>query len=85
MVSSTGVWVFFNYFSDCITACAFYCGYAAHAYPAFRAAVCRPPDLESCDDTTVIEDSVCPSGQVQCIGTGAGSDAAGQYTITCSE
>jgi hypothetical protein len=41
--------------------------------------------MESCDGTMVVADDACPAEYIKCTGSQTGSDAKGNYTITCSE
>jgi hypothetical protein len=82
-----GAWMFLYNFSEaslCATYCADFCGYEVHYYSAFCTKVCTPP-IESCDNTKIIAEGSCPAGYARCVGSGSGSNAAGDYSITCSE
>ncbi|MDR1071070.1 MAG: hypothetical protein LBL21_00295 [Rickettsiales bacterium] len=70
--------------SDCASNCASNCAYIVHNYSDFRDAVCAPP-IESCGSTTMISENNCSSGYIKCTGSKSDSDAAGDYTIACSE
>jgi hypothetical protein len=85
-----GAWVCREYMVEGDAVCASNCTYTCAQFAGwdsfFRPAVCVPPTDQnnSCDGTTVIADGACPVGYIPCIGSGAGSDAKGTYTISCS-
>jgi hypothetical protein len=82
-----GMWFFYNSLADtgiCASMCAFTCAAGVLADATWRSLLCLPPPFRVCDLTTMIADG-CPSGYYPCIGSGTGGDAAGNYTITCTE
>jgi hypothetical protein len=85
-----GAWAYRGYrvtVPYCVSFCAFDCASGVRDSSAFRPMVCVPPASQPgpCDGTVVIANGACPAGYAKCVGTGAGDDAKGRFTITCSE
>ncbi|MDR1071164.1 MAG: hypothetical protein LBL21_00785 [Rickettsiales bacterium] len=79
-------WVFGNdSVSDhgCRSECAHKCSTHVYSDRYFRLVICTPSNI--CDDTAVVAEDDCPAGYAKCVGSKAGSDIAGEYTINCSE
>jgi hypothetical protein len=88
--ASLGAWALRSSYGEtsfCRLLCASNCVNGVGDFYDFRSAICVPPadQTNNCDETTLVAENTCPAGYVKCVGSKKGSDAAGQFTITCSE